>query len=385
MTLPLLSTVNIHHLQQQHPSPSPSPVSAHSHSESQVSFCDPRDLTVTRNTSPVPFKGLPQLHVDENGQAVIKSDSAPALNALSGPDFLATSLPVCGPLFDLDGCDDFSSFASSNTNDVAYFHNNKRQRVDLVSFSSEDDSFVTEDSFSEADEEHIAAAWMLAPSDLDNSFCSDMSAIAPAIAQMAQPPMDSVYPDPSAPTGSEPSGVPEQTAPANGQDQTSDSALPPTDDNSSAPASANRRGRKQSLTDDPSKQFVCTLCNRRFRRQEHLKRHYRSLHTQDKPFECTDCGKKFSRSDNLAQHQRTHGAGPFPDMQVINPEDQDSDHNGQGADSDTDRMAQILYQAAQRLAAPTSSESSEGSESDGSLGAGAAGSEKKQRKRKREE
>ncbi|KAJ9647229.1 hypothetical protein H2199_002216 [Coniosporium tulheliwenetii] len=42
---------------------------------------------------------------------------------------------------------------------------------------------------------------------------------------------------------------------------------------------------------------------------EHLKRHYRSLHTHEKPFECTDCGKKFSRSDNLSQHQRTHGTG----------------------------------------------------------------------------
>ncbi|KAI5294268.1 hypothetical protein KEM52_004350, partial [Ascosphaera acerosa] len=72
-------------------------------------------------------------------------------------------------------------------------------------------------------------------------------------------------------------------------------------------ASVNRRGRKQSLTEDPSKTFVCTLCGRRFRRQEHLKRHYRSLHTSDKPFECSECGKKFSRSDNLAQHARTHG------------------------------------------------------------------------------
>lgn len=75
------------------------------------------------------------------------------------------------------------------------------------------------------------------------------------------------------------------------------------------PAPPNRRGRKQSLTEDPSKTFVCELCNRRFRRQEHLKRHYRSLHTGDKPFECHECGKKFSRSDNLAQHARTHGAG----------------------------------------------------------------------------
>merc|ERR1711988_2091556 len=80
-------------------------------------------------------------------------------------------------------------------------------------------------------------------------------------------------------------------------------------DGSSQHTSTNRRGRKQSLTEDPSKTFVCTLCSRRFRRQEHLKRHYRSLHTHEKPFECTDCGKKFSRSDNLSQHQRTHGAG----------------------------------------------------------------------------
>jgi 5-methylcytosine-specific restriction endonuclease McrA len=75
------------------------------------------------------------------------------------------------------------------------------------------------------------------------------------------------------------------------------------------PAPVNRRGRKQSLTEDPSKTFVCELCNRRFRRQEHLKRHYRSLHTHEKPFECNECGKKFSRSDNLAQHARTHGSG----------------------------------------------------------------------------
>jgi len=70
-----------------------------------------------------------------------------------------------------------------------------------------------------------------------------------------------------------------------------------------------RRGRKQSLTEDPTKTFVCHLCGRRFRRQEHLKRHFRSLHTEDKPFSCGECGKKFSRSDNLTQHARIHGSG----------------------------------------------------------------------------
>ncbi|KAK9471034.1 uncharacterized protein V1510DRAFT_356654, partial [Dipodascopsis tothii] len=61
-----------------------------------------------------------------------------------------------------------------------------------------------------------------------------------------------------------------------------------------------------SPIEDASKTFMCTHCHRRFKRQEHLKRHFRSLHTREKPFKCTGCGKGFSRSDNLAQHARTH-------------------------------------------------------------------------------
>lgn len=67
-----------------------------------------------------------------------------------------------------------------------------------------------------------------------------------------------------------------------------------------------RRGRKPSLQYDPSKIFSCSLCPRKFKRQEHLKRHFRSLHTGEKPFGCNICGKKFSRSDNLGQHIKTH-------------------------------------------------------------------------------
>lgn len=91
-------------------------------------------------------------------------------------------------------------------------------------------------------------------------------------------------------------------------------------DSGTPSASANRRGRKQSLTEDLSKAFVCDICRRRFRRQEHLKRHHRSLHTGDKPFECNECGKKFSRSDNLTQHQRTHGSGAIV-MNLIDEHD----------------------------------------------------------------
>ncbi|QLG74305.1 hypothetical protein HG535_0G01890 [Zygotorulaspora mrakii] len=66
------------------------------------------------------------------------------------------------------------------------------------------------------------------------------------------------------------------------------------------------RGRKQSPIPDASKHFACEYCDRRFKRQEHLKRHIRSLHMCEKPFDCHICGKKFSRSDNLNQHIKTH-------------------------------------------------------------------------------
>jgi len=135
---------------------------------------------------------------------------------------------------------------------------------------------------------------------------------------------------------------------------------------------ANRRGRKQSLTEDPSKTFVCTLCSRRFRRQEHLKRHYRSLHTQDKPFECNECGKKFSRSDNLAQHARTHGSGAIVmgvlengELQPHGPYDEE--------------MGQVLYEAAQRAAMASSSSGS------GSEGSSSTDSKRAMKKRKRDD
>lgn len=66
------------------------------------------------------------------------------------------------------------------------------------------------------------------------------------------------------------------------------------------------RGRKPSPILDATKHFGCEYCDRRFKRQEHLKRHVRSLHMCEKPFGCHICGKKFSRSDNLNQHIKTH-------------------------------------------------------------------------------
>ncbi|KAH6690391.1 cutinase G-box binding protein [Plectosphaerella plurivora] len=145
----------------------------------------------------------------------------------------------------------------------------------------------------------------------------------------------------------------------------SDAATP----GASLPSAPNRRGRKQSLTEDPSKTFVCELCNRRFRRQEHLKRHYRSLHTHDKPFECHECGKKFSRSDNLAQHARTHGAGAL----VLDLIDEHSMHSYDGmiggahatVGDDYKHFGNVLFTIASEVPG-SSSESDCGSDADDS-------------------
>ncbi|OJD12683.1 hypothetical protein AJ78_06769, partial [Emergomyces pasteurianus Ep9510] len=176
-------------------------------------------------------------------------------------------------------------------------------------------------------------------------------------------------PDDDAPT--------KETSESNPQTSSSSDATIP------APAlPVNRRGRKQSLTEDPSKTFVCTLCSRRFRRQEHLKRHYRSLHTQDKPFECHECGKKFSRSDNLAQHARTHGGGAIV-MGVLDARDIHPDGGSPYDDQDAGALGAVLYEAAQ--AAANKSTTSESSSDNGMSPTPFPDRKRPIKKRKREE
>lgn len=67
-----------------------------------------------------------------------------------------------------------------------------------------------------------------------------------------------------------------------------------------------------------SRPFIChfRMCNRAFKRFEHLKRHYR-IHTGERPFKCKypGCNKAFARSDNLNQHLKVHGTGSPPQSQ----------------------------------------------------------------------
>jgi hypothetical protein len=295
---------------------------------------------------------------DEEHRFVLKGESAKAERVEPAGSFDLTGLPTFEPLFELDSEDDFTNLVQFPATDNAPFLGSKRQRADLVSFTPEDD-IVSDASFTDF-EDDLVHGLPLTPSDSD-SFCSDdMAAPAPkrrviknaAVGEYVEA-GSSDYQGKTQTSGdntaqSEASSQQESGANDNAIGSSSEDATPPPTTGTS------RRGRKQSLTEDPSKTFVCTLCNRRFRRQEHLKRHYRSLHTHDKPFECTDCGKKFSRSDNLSQHQRTHGTGAVV-LGVMDQVDVQS-HTPVGAYDNQDPaiLGQILYSAAANISSSSS-------------------------------
>lgn len=327
-------------------SPSPSPLPRTTVAEAENNFCNPRDLTVSA-ASELPIVTL--CPGDEEHKVVLKGETAKVDNIESVQTFSFNGLPTFEPLFELDCEDDFNGLVNFS-NDNTQFLGNKRQRTDLGAFSPEDD-FLSDESFTDFEEELVHSLPLTpAASEFDT-----MSAVKRQTVKKARSAFSETESD--------------------FQGQAENAVASSSDENTTPVAPTSRRGRKQSLTDDPSKTFVCTLCSRRFRRQEHLKRHYRSLHTHDKPFECTDCGKKFSRSDNLSQHQRTHGTGAVS-LEVMGSDfhhaDMQHGHGSPFGAQAPSTMGEILYNAAAEI--PTSS--SDGSEHE---------STPSQKKRKRNE
>ena len=284
--------------------------------------------------------------------------------------------------------------------DPTVFLGNKRQRLDLLPF--DDEEFLSEDCFEDLeDTEPLVTPGLITPPDSrrtseDHSVKMKSKKKSPAkkakkAASSNEPALANIPVEPAQSTAND--STDKQTSAAQQNESTSESQAVSAEGNgvneadtpSAGQQPVARRGRKQSLTDDPSKTFVCTLCSRRFRRQEHLKRHYRSLHTHDKPFECNECGKKFSRSDNLSQHARTHGSGAIV-MGVLEDGEVPPSVKPETMEGDTGALGAVLFEAAQAAAASASSSSScGGSPVRGSTSPAPSAESSKPKKRKRED
>ena len=395
-------------------SPSPSPIPRSVTSESDFDFCDPRNLLVdspdsSASHSHLEIPTLPTfLSLNEEDDSLllgVQPILAKPQQLASAFDTLAETtlhgLPTFKNFADLDTESDFVTDLTRPSSDDTVYLGSKRQRLDLISFAEED--FLDEDRLEELEDNDRATTQETQPSVME----TESTSMPPAEASAEKPKKKSPSPrrttkksregstasetkssEPAKPLPdtdhAEDTPETEPTVEAAQETPSTPIASQHTDPSLSVDSQqpVARRGRKQSLTDDPTKTFVCHLCTRRFRRQEHLKRHYRSLHTGEKPFECTDCGKKFSRSDNLAQHARTHGSGAIimgilGDGEIPTGEDAfNGDNGGFGA---------VLFEAAQQAAANVSSSSSSSDSVHEPSPVPSTESSKSGKKRKREE
>ncbi|KAK7923927.1 cutinase G-box binding protein [Apiospora marii] len=322
-------------------SPSPTPYAPSDASEQDVDFSiDPRNLTVG-GVSLAPEFSAPAALDEFRGDSLVK----PASDTFEFDPQIHHGLPTFDDLSDLESEEDFVN-GLVNLGDSSEI---KRSRSATCSttFSLGDDSFLTETSLS-PESEDFHSAKKQRTSKKDSRATAPMMNVAASSSDAGQSGQQS--------SGSHDANQSSNNANAASSEAGQASATTP------LPAPPTRRGRKQSLTEDPSKTFVCELCNRRFRRQEHLKRHYRSLHTQDKPFECHECGKKFSRSDNLAQHARTHGSGAIV-MNLLEDGETGLDMMAH-SDADYHSFGKVLFQVAADISGSGSELSGEDSPSE---------------------
>lgn len=68
---------------------------------------------------------------------------------------------------------------------------------------------------------------------------------------------------------------------------------------------ADPRAPPTSEKQEPERPFLCSVCNHRFIRATHLRRHMR-IHTGEKPFTCHICGQRYARGDYLRAHIQAH-------------------------------------------------------------------------------
>ncbi|KAI2638197.1 hypothetical protein GGS21DRAFT_460117 [Xylaria nigripes] len=340
-------------------SPSPSP-----NCDRDLDFCDPRNLTVSPansaltsdfSSSPVPLEDFRVESISRDATLPVSFDFSPAL---------PHGLPALDDYSDLESEDDFVNGLVNIGDHSSPEGKRPRSCTCSTTLSLGQDSFLNEGF--DYEDNTCAAAGIPSPASTFNSDAHKDKKLKKSKKESRKPsPIMNLAATESASEQGQQQGNTSQNDATNAKENAitaSDSAEPATAP-APLPPPANRRGRKQSLTEDPSKTFVCELCNRRFRRQEHLKRHYRSLHTQDKPFECTECGKKFSRSDNLAQHARTHGSGAIV-MNVLETGSEGIDMMSP-AETNYHNFGKVLFQVASEVPGSASESDDSQSESGG--------------------
>ncbi|RKF80677.1 C2H2 finger domain transcription factor sebA [Golovinomyces cichoracearum] len=358
-------------------SPSPSPFPNQPLTDGDLDFCDPRQLTMlpVTQTNSSPAKSnlsqsltiVPTFCVDEKSSNKELSETESIQNIvdsglLNYPILSQQLQQNFGPITGIDTEEEFvNGLVNFPLTDSAQYFGAKRHRIGSGSgLSINSECFFSADEAERLreteDSEQVATACPLSPPSSGSereskrgkklrkprrptndaiSYDLDLGQVLRTIPKMKTAESESATDS----VGNESSKV--STSQSGAQDKKRKNENRSDMKHNQAPAT--RRGRKQSMTEDPSKTFLCELCPQRFRRQEHLKRHFRSLHTEDRPFECQECGKKFSRSDNLSQHARTHGSGAIV-MGLI----EGSEMHGE-ADADHDRiqgLGSILYRAA---------------------------------------
>ncbi|KAF6805505.1 zinc finger protein msn2 4 [Colletotrichum sojae] len=351
-TSDLLSTASCPSL-----SPSPSPYARSVASEQDLDFCDPRNLTVaaapnTSNPTLAPEYSAFTLGDELRGEVSAKAPTS-APQTFDFNPAIPHGLPAFEDLSDLESEDDFVNGLVNLGDATSAEVRRPRACTGSSVVSLGHASFIGGEEDFTFDEADISVACLPSPS----ASCSDYDCHQDKRRKVVKTETTSTAAMTSTAATSQPASSEKQSnsqAPASDANSSSDSETP----SAPLPAPVNRRGRKQSLTEDPSKTFVCELCNRRFRRQEHLKRHYRSLHTQDKPFECNECGKKFSRSDNLSQHARTHGSGAIV-MELDDSAVHSFEHSMMGHPEDYHTLGKVLFQVAAEIPGSASELSSE--------------------------
>ncbi|GAA5842925.1 hypothetical protein JCM9279_004030 [Rhodotorula babjevae] len=155
----------------------------------------------------------------------------------------------------------------------------------------------------------------------------------------------------------------------------------------SAPGAPPKKGKgsKGGLSKAQASVHACPAehCTAAFKRSEHLRRHYKSVHRGEKPFPCTvaGCGKTFSRKDNLQQHQAmvhlVRARYTYPDGSSSNDPPE--------AGTDAARLVVISFDEVDvARSTKAGAASASGADQEGGTAAGAGAKAKKKRQKKGE-